>query len=95
MAHNLRVPAHFGIRTERYKLIFFYGSTTAGTDRTPAAWEFYDLQTDPSEMRNLYSDPKYSDLIAELKRQLQQTRHDLNETDQDYPAIPKIINAHP
>ncbi len=26
MAHDLQVPAHFGIRSECYKLIFFYGS---------------------------------------------------------------------
>ena len=26
MAHKLAVPAHFGVRNERYKLIFFYGS---------------------------------------------------------------------
>ncbi|GAI98288.1 unnamed protein product, partial [marine sediment metagenome] len=28
MAHKLGNPAHFGIRTNKYKLIFFYGSET-------------------------------------------------------------------
>ncbi len=40
MAHNLGTPAHFGVRSDRYKLIFFYGSTPSGGNRTPAAWEF-------------------------------------------------------
>ena len=36
MAHSLEVPAHFGLRTERYKLIFFYGADQQGGNRTPA-----------------------------------------------------------
>ncbi|MBT3274838.1 MAG: sulfatase, partial [Spirochaetales bacterium] len=48
MAHDLRVPAHFGIRDDRYKLIFFYGCNPDGEgERTPAAWEFYDCGHDP------------------------------------------------
>jgi arylsulfatase A-like enzyme len=31
MAHRLQVPAHFGVRSERYKLIFFYGCSKTGT----------------------------------------------------------------
>jgi len=50
MAHGLQVPAHFGIRGERYKLIFFYGCKPDGSGpHTPVAWEFYDLEKDPSE----------------------------------------------
>lgn len=93
MAHNLRVPAHFGIRTERYKLIFFYGCTTDGKQQTPVAWEFYDLENDPSEMHNQYSKPQFSEVIAELKQQLWQTRQDLGETDHKYPDIQAIIQA--
>ena len=93
MAHNLRVPAHFGIRTERFKLIFFYGCTPAGAQRTPAAWELYDLKNDPHEMRNLYDHPEYAELIAELKQQLWQTRATLNETDDRFPKVKSIIDA--
>ena len=56
-----RVPAHFGIRTERYKLIFFYGCTPTGEAKTPAAWEFYDLENDPCEMHNQYANAEYAD----------------------------------
>jgi N-acetylglucosamine-6-sulfatase len=94
MAHNLAVPAHFGIRSERYKLVFFYGCAPNGKNRTPAAWEFYDLEKDPHEMHNQYGNPEYGKIIAEMKLELKSTRTDLNETDKKYPAIQEIINAN-
>lgn len=93
MAHSLRVPAHFGIRTERYKLIFFYGCTPGGAQRTPVAWELYDLERDPFEMNNIYDDPEYASVKADLKRQLESTRSELKETDSNYPQVQAIIDA--
>ena len=94
MAHNLRVPAHFGIRTERCKLIFFYGCTPSGGERTPVAWELYDLQNDPFEMQNQYANPEYANVVSSLKQQLWQARTDLSETDRSFPEIQAIIEAH-
>ena len=94
MAHELAVPAHFGIRSERYKLIFFYGCTPDGKKQTPVAWEFYDMKKDPYEMHNQYGNPEYKKIVSEMKRELKQTRSDLNETDEKYPAIQKIIDAN-
>jgi arylsulfatase A-like enzyme len=93
MAHSLKVPAHFGVRSDRYKLIFFYGCDTKGRKNTPVAWEFYDLEKDPFEMNNAYGRPEYRKTIADMKVQLKQTRDDLGETDSKYPAIQKIIEA--
>jgi arylsulfatase A-like enzyme len=96
MAHALRVPAHFGVRSERYKLIFFYGCNPDGKGRqTPAAWEFYDLQNDPFEMKNLYCDLQYGKIIETMKVQLKRTRAELNETDEKYPNIQAIIFHYP
>jgi arylsulfatase A-like enzyme len=94
MAHSLRVPAHFGIRGERYKLIFFYGAATGGQGATPAAWEFYDLEDDPHEMHNQYASPAHAETIARMKAELKRTREELEETDAAYPALQKIIDAH-
>ena len=43
------VKRHYGVRTERYKLIHFYNDIDE--------WELYDLQEDPTEMHNLYGQP--------------------------------------
>jgi arylsulfatase A-like enzyme len=105
------IPAHFGIRTADYKLIFFYGQPTDEASRgkpsmawkkeesfkiepTPAAWEFYDLRTDPSENRNQYANPKYAETIRALKAQLHQTRAELEETDFSRPHIQRVIDEH-
>ncbi len=102
------VPAHFGIRTKEYKLIFYYGAhylpeeefsnfywgkTYEGIERhTPPAWEFYDLSKDPQELKNRYDDPGYQDIIADLKVELRKKREELNETDENYPVLQKIID---
>ncbi len=96
MAHSLAVPAHFGIRSERYKLIFFYGLDRTNPDNspTPAAWELYDLENDPGEMENVYGQPAYAGIVASMKAQLRQTREALGETDKNFPAIQRVIDAN-
>ena len=105
MAHHEN-PAHFGIRTKRYKLIFYYAmdyrktrGETLGPNimfgfRPPVAWEFYDLKNDPHELHNRYGDPKYIDVIIDLKQQLKDLRKKYNETDEKYPEIQKVIKAY-
>lgn len=56
------VPEHYGIRTDRYKLIRFK------TD--PKTWELYDLKNDPREIDNLYGDPSYQQIVKTLKEGL-------------------------
>jgi len=53
---------HYGVRTDRFKLIHFYDVVDS--------WEFYDLETDPEEMNNLYKDPGYGQQIKELTDKL-------------------------
>ena len=57
-----QVRRHYGIRTDRYKLIHFYGEIDQ--------WELYDLATDPHEMNNLIDDPAYVAVIRKLKKRL-------------------------
>jgi hypothetical protein len=45
-------------------------------------------------MNNLYGDPEYAEIIADLKKQLKQVRETYNETDDDSPVIQGIIDRH-
>jgi arylsulfatase A-like enzyme len=58
-----RVLPHFGIRTERYKLICFY-------EKNGMSWELFDLKKDKNEMKNEINNPKHKALIMSLKQQL-------------------------
>jgi arylsulfatase A-like enzyme len=60
------VKRHYGIRTKRYKLIHFYYDIDA--------WELFDLKEDPLELHNVYDDPRYKDIVTELKSELAQLR---------------------
>ena len=50
------------MRGERYKLMHFYNDNDA--------WELYDLKNDPTEMHNLYGDPKMKQVTKEMKKEL-------------------------
>jgi arylsulfatase A-like enzyme len=68
------VYAHYGLRTEHFKLIYYYaealGATDAIDDPKPPQWELFDLQKDPYEMNNVYDDPAYASTVKELKQEL-------------------------
>lgn len=80
------VVAHYGIRTDRYKLIFYYGDPLghrgAMGPGTPPEWELFDLQEDPREVNNVYDDPGYAGVLAELKAELE--RLQLEAGDEPY-----------
>ncbi|MFM7297697.1 MAG: sulfatase/phosphatase domain-containing protein, partial [Planctomycetota bacterium] len=56
-----RVEPHFGLRTERHKLLVF--------PRLGAS-ELFDLETDPRELDNLAGDPEHAELEARLRARL-------------------------
>jgi len=74
------VPRHYGIRTQRYKLMHFY--------QFGDEWEFYDLERDPDELTNAYGDPAYAEIIAETKKQLKDLQ-EYYEDDSDFSEKPE------
>ncbi len=60
--HDVR--RHYGIRTDRYKLIHFYGHDVNN-------WELFDLKKDPHELHNLYGLPGYEQLQRQLHHRLE------------------------
>jgi arylsulfatase A-like enzyme len=77
-----KVYKHYGLRTDRYKLVYFY---------TLDEWEFYDLKTDPKEMKSRYDDPKYAKKIDELKIELKRLRklYQIPPTDESVAGVKK------
>ena len=68
------VKRHFGVRTQRYKLIHFYYDIDA--------WELYDLAKDPNELNNLYGNPAYVDITRKLKAELERLRKQHGDSDE-------------
>lgn len=66
------VPQHFGVRTERHKLMYFPG---------PNEWNLFDLKTDPQEMQSVHDSPEYASVRRELEAEYQRLR-------EVYQAIP-------
>jgi len=66
--HHVR--PHYGVVTDRYKLVQFYGT---GEDYT----ELFDLEKDPQEMRSVYGEPAYAATQSQLTRELARLRTEL------------------
>ncbi|MFW6101300.1 MAG: sulfatase [Bacteroidota bacterium] len=77
-AHS--VKRHYGIRTERYKLMHFYYDIDT--------WELYDLKEDPKEMNNLYGKEGYDEITRKLKAKLEDLRDKYQVPDKD-PYLPE------
>lgn len=96
--HQTARPAHFGIRNDRYKLIFFYGSPLnfdkVSKEATEPAWEFFDLKKDPRELHNAYNDDKYAKVINEMKAELLELKQEVGDTDEEWPVMQEIITKH-
>lgn len=71
------VVPHYGVRTERYKLINYY---------TINEWELFDLKKDPDEMESLIEwsgykvHPEYESVAQDLVRKLKQLRKQYKDT---------------
>jgi arylsulfatase A-like enzyme len=77
--HQPQRPSHYGVRTQRYKLIYYYGLIRMGR-RPEDCWEFYDLTTDPHERLNQYDVPRHQGTIASLKARLDELRREFRDT---------------
>lgn len=61
------VPGHYGVRTAEHKLICF--------PMNGVKWELYDLKQDPEELRNVYGEPRYADVVKRLGKELIRLQH--------------------
>src|SRR5262249_39008292 len=75
-----RVQPHYGVRTERYKLIYF---------NKIDQWELFDLEKDPHELKNVSADPAQAETVKKLKEELFRLKKDLKDDNQFEKELPK------
>ncbi len=82
-ARDHTVIPHLGIRGDRYKLIYFY---------TVNEWEFYDLQKDPQEQRNLIRSAAHQKIIQNMKAELVKVRNLYDDHEPAGELSPRQLN---
>jgi arylsulfatase A-like enzyme len=75
-----RVQPHYGVRTDRYKLIYF---------NKIGQWELFDLRKDPHELKNVYAAPEYADTLKALKAEMYRLKKELKDDDRFEKELPK------
>lgn len=68
-----RVRPHYGVITDRYKLVHYYAPDVDD-------WDLLDRQKDPHETQNFYNDPAYAGTVTELKAELKRLQVEVKET---------------
>jgi len=66
--------AHYGLRNQRYKLIYWYNAALdqlgAGQGDEPPEWELFDCEADPLELLNIADDSTYADIFQIMLHEL-------------------------
>ena len=92
--HSPVRPAHLGIRSNKRKLIYFYGEglgkNNTSISKTAKAWEFYDLEKDPLELKNEFNNPFYRDEIISLRAELVKIKNSTKDQETIVPEITEI-----
>ena len=71
---------HFGVRTKKYKLIYF---------NRIKQWELFDLTRDPLELKNEYNNTEYGHVVKELKKELTRLQTELKDDIHDIGDRPR------
>lgn len=74
------VKRHYGVRSERYKLIHFYDDIDE--------WELYDLKKDPREKFNVYNDKNYAQVREQMHKKLDSLQNLYAVTEEEFKTTP-------
>ena len=68
---HFNTPSHWGVRTRRYKYIHYHAS---------GEHELFDLERDELEMRSVYADPNYAEVVERLRSEVVRLQRELGDT---------------
>ncbi len=74
--HHVR--PHYGVVTDRYKLVRFYGPDTD-------YWELFDRKSDPREMKSVYGLAEHASAQRQLEGELARLRSELKVPEKEAP----------
>lgn len=76
--------AHYGVRNQRYKLIYWYnedfgirGARSGAAEEKE--WELFDCEEDPLELFNVYGQPQYQTIVKEMTRLLEEKMEEIGD----------------
>lgn len=77
--------AHYGVRDQRYKLIYWYNEDFGLEGARPAdadhkEWELFDCIEDPLELFNVYNEPAYKHVVERMLRKLEAKMAEIGDT---------------
>ncbi|KAJ4982743.1 mucin-desulfating sulfatase (n-acetylglucosamine-6-sulfatase) [Stagonosporopsis vannaccii] len=77
--------AHYGVRDQRYKLIYWYNEDFGLEGAKPAdadhkEWELFDCVEDPLELFNVYNEPAYKCVVERMTRKLETKMAEIGDT---------------
>jgi len=74
------VARHYGVTNGKQKLIHYYQT---------GEWELFDIEKDPNELNNVYSNPEYSSIVKALEKELGRLRdqYEVPEEDPDFAEM--------
>ncbi|QKX56992.1 uncharacterized protein TRUGW13939_04100 [Talaromyces rugulosus] len=81
--HN--AMAHYGVRDQRYKLIYWYNDDLGVEGARPATtvtdkeWELFDCDEDPLELFNVYFEAKCQDVVRHMTRLLEDKMEEIGD----------------
>ncbi len=89
-----QVGAHYGYRTHRHTLIFFYndglGLPGCSDRRFEQEWELYDLEADPEELVNVADEPAYAAVRTDLEARMWSAQKQLGDEPHPEQPVPRL-----
>ncbi|RAH74726.1 sulfatase family protein [Aspergillus aculeatinus CBS 121060] len=76
--------AHYGVRDQRYKLIYWYNEPLDVEGARPGGeeykeWELFDCLEDPLELFNIYHEPEYREVVGRMTRLLEAKMEEIGD----------------
>ncbi|CAM1507894.1 Fc.00g047420.m01.CDS01 [Cosmosporella sp. VM-42] len=83
--------AHYGVRDQRYKLIYWYNEALGVNGARPGGeedkeWELFDCEKDPLELFNVYPEEEYKGVVKQMTELLERKMAEIG----DEPVHPRL-----